>query len=235
MNPKLILLHGKARSGKGEISKYLCERYGYVEIGFADYLKELAITIFGWTQEEIYKNRTPESRKFMQFLGTEIGRAKDPNFWIKKLEQKLDEPFYKNKNIVISDVRFKNEAEWGKSKGGQVWLIMRPYAEELIESNPEHLSENDLKDWYKWDQVISNDKTIEDLTGQVDKIMLQEEERKKVENEETYAILLSDIIDVVAEYNDFNLDGDRLRILASGLEKLGWGKGEKLPKRKWSK
>ena len=131
MKPRLILVHGKARSGKGEVAKRLCEKYGYVEVGFADYLKELAVEVFGWSAEEIWTNRTPESRKFMQLLG-EIGRMVDPDFWIKKLEERLKGK-YKDKNIVISDLRYENEAVWGRHNNGQLWIIKRPDAEKMIE------------------------------------------------------------------------------------------------------
>jgi len=232
MKPKLILLHGKARSGKGEVAKRLCEEYGYAEVGFADYLKELAIKIFGWNHDEIYVNKTPESRKFMQLLGTEIGRAKDFDFWVKKLEERLSEPFFKGKNIVISDVRFKNEAEWGKSKGGQLWKVIRPNVEELIEANPDHASENDLKDWESWDCIISNHKTLEDLYKEVDVAISRCEKGSLEKPTITQGFLLSDIIEVLAT-NNITLEGRILNILTLGLEKLGWKKIRTLPSRRW--
>jgi len=231
MKPQLILLHGKARSGKGEVAKRLCEEYGYVEVGFANYLKELATNVFGWNHDEIYTNRTPESRKFMQLLGNEIGRAKDPNFWIRKLEERLNEPFFKGKNIVISDLRYQNEAEWGRSKGGQLWKVIRPDVEELIEANPDHASENDLKDWQSWDCIISNYKTLEDLYKEVD-IAISRYEKPEIVNNKTLALLLTDLIDIACE-NDRTVDGSTLKMLASGLEKLGWKKVGTFPYRRW--
>lgn len=234
MKPSLILLHGKARSGKGEVAKRLCEEYSYVEVGFADYLKELAIKIFGWNHDEIYTNRTPESRKFMQLLGNEIGRAKDPNFWIKKLEERLSEPFFKGKNIVISDTRYQNEAEWGRSRGGQLWKVIRPKVEELIEANPDHASENDLRDWKHWDCIISNHKTLEDLYKEVD-VAISRYEKPEIVNNKTLALLLTDLIDIVCECRrtDVHISGEHLKILAFGLEKLGWKKVGTFPLRRW--
>jgi len=247
---KLILVHGKARSGKGEIAKRLCEKYGYVEVGFADYLKELAVEVFGWDSDEIWANRTPESRKFMQLLGNEIGRSKDPDFWIKKLEERLKGK-YKDKNIVISDLRYSNEAVWGKNSGGQLWYLWRPEAKRLIEADPDHASEQDLKKWKDWDYTIINDGTVEDLYEKVDKIMRKaslahvtdiEDQKKatcvvsgggeKMKAAETKALLLRDIIDSLGSSL---VDGKLLNKIVCGLDSFGWRKVGTFPPRKWNR
>lgn len=237
MKPKLILVHGKARSGKGEVAKRLCEKYGYVEVGFADYLKELAVEVFGWSMDEIWTNRTPESRKFMQLLGNEIGRAKNPNFWIVKLAERLKGK-YKDKNVVVSDLRYENEAVWGRNSGGQLWLVKRSDAEKMIEANPEHISEHDLEKWTDWDTIFINDGTIEELYRQVDDIVDYETNHKeKVEvkinnkkNDEVRALLLQDLTEIFA---DLPMDGQILNKIAMGLDAFGWKKGKTLPRRKW--
>lgn len=241
VKPKLILVHGKARSGKGEVAKRLCEKYGYVEVGFADCLKELAVEVFGWDPNEIWVNRTPESRKFMQLLGNEIGRAKNSNFWIKKLEERL-EGKYKDKNIVISDLRYTNEAEWGKNSGGQLWYLWRPGAKDLIEGNPEHASEQDLKKWKDWDYTIINDGTVDDLYEKVDGIIDPNEDLKKgpevvsksdnKKSVETRTLLLTDLIEI---FTDSPIDGKLLNKIVSGLDSLGWRKVGTFPPRKWNR
>ena len=234
----LILLNGKARSGKGEVAKRLCEKYGYVEVGFADYLKELAVEVFGWDPDEIWINRTPESRKFMQLLGNEIGRAKNSDFWIKKLEERLKGK-YKGKNIVVSDLRYGNEAEWGRNSGGQLWLVKRPSAEKMIEANPNHASEQDLEKQNLWDAIFMNDGTVEDLYRQVDEVMNYEKiigEKKeevksnKKKNVETRVLLLQDLIEI---FVDSPMDGQTLNRIAIGLDAFGWRKVGTFPPRKW--
>ncbi|MCK4359196.1 MAG: hypothetical protein KAW92_10745 [Candidatus Cloacimonetes bacterium] len=233
----LILLHGKARSGKGEVAKRLCEKYGYVEVGFADYLKELAVEVFGWDPSEIWINRTPASRKFMQLLGNEIGRAKNFDFWIKKLEERLKGK-YKGKNIVVSDLRYWNEAEWGKNSGGQLWYLWRSGAKKMIEGNPEHASEQDLENWKDWDYTIINDGTIEDLYREVDGIIEKDSIEKKKEevksnkkkNVETRALLLQDLIEI---FVDSPMDGQTLNRIVTGLDAFGWKKVGTFPLRKW--
>jgi len=229
MKPGLILIHGKARSGKGEVAKRLCEKYGYVELGFADYLKELAVTVFGWDPDVIYRNRTPESRRFMQLLG-EIGRICDPDFWIKKLEAKLKGKYF-GKNIVVSDLRYKNEADWGKNNSGQLWLVERPGAEHLIEANPEHESEHSLDEWKIWDHVIVNDTTLADLCRKVDEIVCGEKvklTKKEIGNKN---LLLQDIIEILS---DSPIEGEIINRLADKLSTFGWTKIS-FPARKWKK
>lgn len=240
MKPKLILVHGKARSGKGEVAKRLCEKYGYVEVGFADYLKELTVEVFGWDSNEIWVNRTPESRKFMQLLG-EIGRMIDPDFWIKKLEERLKGK-YKDRNVVISDLRYENEAVWGRHNSGQLWLVLRLGAENLIEANPDHVSEHDLEKWTDWDTISINNGTIEELYKQVDDIVdyeatIKEKKEEKVEvksdnkkNDEIRALLLQDLMEI---FVNSPMDGQTLNKIAMGLDAFGWKKGRTLPRRKW--
>lgn len=231
MNKNLILLHGKARSGKGEVAKRLCEKFGYTELGFADYLKELAVEVFGWTPDEVYRNRTPESRYFLQLLGNEIGRAKDIDFWVKHLDKKI-EGKYKDKKIVISDLRYKNEAQWGLNKGGELWLIKRPDAETLIESNPEHASEHDLENWKIWMHVIENNSSLENLYEKVDSIILEKPKeiltKKELDNE---ASLICDIINILGEENIL-VAGNIIKMLSKKLTRSGWTKILH-PRRKW--
>jgi hypothetical protein len=229
MNKNLILIHGKARSGKNEIAKRLCEKFGYTELGFADYLKELAIEVFGWTPDEIYRNRTPESRRFMQLLGNEIGRAKDPDFWVKHLDKKI-EGKYKDKKIVISDLRYTNEAQWGLDKGGELWLVKRPDA--VIEANPEHISEHDLEDWKIWHHIIENNSTLDILYEKVDNIILEKPKeiptKKEFDNE---ASLINDIINILGEENIL-VAGNIIKMLSKKLTRNGWTKILH-PRRKW--
>lgn len=61
-------------------------------------------------------------RQVLQFVGTEIYREADKDFWINKLLNKL-EP---GKNYCIGDSRFPNELQAIKHKGGITVMISRP-------------------------------------------------------------------------------------------------------------
>ena len=59
---------------------------------------------------------------------------------------------------MVTDVRFRNEADAIRARGGVVVRINRPG----IEAPNDHISEHDL-DGYAFDYFVDNDGTIEDL------------------------------------------------------------------------
>jgi hypothetical protein len=69
-------------------------------------------------------------------------------------------------HFVITDVRFPNEANLIKLKGGEVWRVNRG-ANKPINS---HSSESAMDD-YKFDRIISNESTIQSLESEVFKLM----------------------------------------------------------------
>ncbi len=69
-------------------------------------------------------------RHLMQTLGTEWGRdTLAPSFWLRIAQMKLDEARRQGAHVVISDVRYENEAEFICRNGGHLVRITRPTAE----------------------------------------------------------------------------------------------------------
>jgi hypothetical protein len=89
-------------------------------------------------------------RDLMQFVGTDLLRAKDDLFHVKKTFASL-EP---NKRYVCDDLRFTNELEYLKSIGSSFkpFYVLRPFNWSNISN---HSSEIDLK-WNKFSQLIFN-------------------------------------------------------------------------------
>ena len=182
---RIIIVHGKAHSGKGEVAKYLVNNCGYTECGFADYLKQLATDTFGWSYELIHKNviRTAESRTFMQTLG-QAGRMFDEDFWVKILAARLrftcmqtkahaeanSLPFYRM-NFVISDLRYVNEMDWGRKIGAKIWKVKRTGDFKKIQAGANHASEISLDNREDWDKVLVNDNTLTDFYGKIAAVM----------------------------------------------------------------
>ena len=128
-------------------------------------------------------------RKLLQILGTEAGRQViHPNIWVNALfadyignnvftvteddgmsgTQELVYP-----NWIITDVRFPNEAQAIKDRGGIVIRINRDYQNPLMPdvAIPEHPSETAL-DNHNFDYVIDNSGSISDLIDKVKQLKL---------------------------------------------------------------
>lgn len=136
----LIGVTGPAGSGKDtvvEVSRRMLRAFDRpMRIhAFAAPLKMFVQDVFDFEDEDLYgpsaarerfggafAERGPTARKALQTLGTEWGRALHPDVWIKYLERKLaNEP--ESSIVLISDLRFGNEAEWILSNGGYVWSV----------------------------------------------------------------------------------------------------------------
>ena len=166
--PMLIGLSGKAGSGKDTAGKFLCDRYKCLHYYFAKPLKEGAKIMFALTDEQI-KNKEQviepwgmSPRKLYQRLGTEVGRGIDVNIWVKNAEMFVRQNA--GFTVVITDVRFSNEAFWIHNRGGVVINIVREQND--IKEN-KHSSENGLKP-DDIDLTIYNNGTIGDLYKEVE-------------------------------------------------------------------
>ena len=133
-------------------------------------------------------------RLLLQIIGTECIRDKvHPNAWVNALfaDYKscslpdettfIDDKEFIRKNSsqwIITDMRFPNELEAVKSRGGITIRINRPYTTVVggngipatFNQNQFHPSETSL-DSATFDFVISNDKDIEHLINEVRKIL----------------------------------------------------------------
>lgn len=151
---------------------------GYVQMRFADPIKEMLrayYRLFKLSDEEIeariegplketpcpyLAGRTP--RYAMQTLGTEWGRQMmAPDFWIQALVRRTA----LEKDVVVSDVRFINEAQVIRRMGGKVVKVVNPDLEDNEFSA--HPSEREI-DTIEPDAVILNDgRTMEPIEGAV--------------------------------------------------------------------
>jgi hypothetical protein len=167
----IIGLSGYAQSGKDTVAELLCLNYKYQRRSFADPIRHALLTLnpkldsithisdliqdYGW---EIAK-KNPEVRRLLQVLGTDVGRRMfGDKVWVKML---MDELNYEDR-VVISDVRFPNEAEAIKKLGGVVLRINRRNHSAVNGHTSEHALDN-----YMFNYVIYNDGTVDDLTDEV--------------------------------------------------------------------
>lgn len=139
-----------------------------------------------------YKSEILTPRTLLQLLGTECGRnIIHPNIWINALFADIDKelnanPNYNKKGFIITDVRFPNEADAIKKHKGINIRIERndyifdengkriiPTKEYINTNNKQHESETAL-DNYKFDYVINNNGTINNLVDKVKEILIKE-------------------------------------------------------------
>lgn len=162
---KIILIGGKARSGKSTIANFMIEELKKqgkkpCELQIAQYIKYYAMKYFDWDGSEETKPRS-----LLQELGTEVIRNKiDPDFHIDRLIQDIKVLSYFYDTFIVSDVRMPVEIEKPKKEFENVISIkmIRP-SDELDSNQKTHVTELALDNYDGFDYVIDNDKTLEDL------------------------------------------------------------------------
>ncbi len=105
---------------------------------------------------------TPRSpRQIMQWWGTEYRRALEPGYWVRKAAQRIHcmHKALGARLIVITDVRFDDEAQLVRALGGQIWQIKRPGCEV---GSTAHVSEV-TGEAFEPNQVINNDHDLRHL------------------------------------------------------------------------
>ena len=167
-NYNLIGLIGYAQSGKDTFASILVEKYGYSRIAFADkirdflyginpmvgcsptgYLQDL-VNLVGWDKAK----QEPQVRRLLQDLGISARELIDEDIWVNAALSNVDA----NDRIVITDVRFENEAAMIKSMGGQLWRIKRSGVGPVNG----HVSESEMGG-YKVNQIFVNNGSLEEL------------------------------------------------------------------------
>lgn len=99
------------------------------------------------------------AREIMQNFGA-FYRTIDREFWIKNLFRVADQKEYIN--VIITDVRHINEADYIlNKKGGYVIRVDRENKDDV--HNEQHPSEVELDGYSRFDFVVNNNATLEDL------------------------------------------------------------------------
>ena len=194
MPPAPVTLIGfghKAQSGKDTAAEILVAEYGWVQLGFSDALKELALFVNpvveghnhrmdstfrrqGFTWEEL--KRIPEVRRFLQFLGEGARQILGQDVWVDALRRRLI-PLGEDgivPGIVITDMRYPNEARMIQELGGTTVRVDREGA-----GAGNYISETAL-DGFDYDVVFDNNHSkgllwdqVEALIGAIDEDELQ--------------------------------------------------------------
>lgn len=162
----LIGLGAKARQGKNYVADYMKAEDSRVKTyAFADELKlyckehhdELVPQWQIWHTTKQYPVKKEDPiygyTPILQWYGTEIARKADPDTWVKALDARISR---ENPEIaIVTDVRFPNEAQYIKEKGGYLVKVVRLNSDgtQWIDAgrDPNHPSETALNDFQGWD------------------------------------------------------------------------------------
>ncbi|AKY03740.1 deoxynucleoside monophosphate [Streptomyces phage Lannister] len=177
MKPLLVGIGGYAGSGKDEAARALTNG-GWRRLAFADRLRDFAyrqnplvrtypdvppvrlarlVDDLGWEQA---KRMFPEVRDVLVETGNTAREILGVNVWVDAVLNRFDP---ERDALVIPDVRYRNEAEAIRSRGGLLIRIERPGVgpSRDILGQP-HESDTAL-DGYPFDHTYVNDGSIEDM------------------------------------------------------------------------
>ena len=170
---KVITISGHARNGKDTIAKILehqlkMDGHTVLITHYAGLVKYICKEYFGWDGLKDEKGRN-----LLQFVGTDVVRRQDPDFWVNFIASILSFFTTSWDYVLIPDTRFSNEINVLKRKGFDVThlRVERPNFENgLTEEQKNHPSETALDDITP-DYLIKNDAGINELSDKVKKFL----------------------------------------------------------------
>lgn len=184
MHRARIGLLGYAGSGKDTVAAYLASR-GYTRVAFADPVRSVLLSVnpiitrdglrlrsaveeYGW---DTAKRTIPEVRVLLQGLGAGVRDTLGESTWLDHALRRLDAlpgP------VVVTDVRYRNEALALRSRNFLLVLVQRPG----VGPANSHQSEVDIPVELA-DAVLTNDGSIPELHAAVDALVYGEKQTPK--------------------------------------------------------
>lgn len=182
-NTLIILIAGKARSGKGETAKIFEREFSKMKkkIVLSPYTKYLKRYIYEITGE--YRDDEKKPRDLLQTLSSELikKKLKNQTFFIQRQLEDIAFYQYFMDVVIVPDVRFKEEIEEIKKHFSNVISIginRKDYISTLTQAQQEDITEISLDHYKEYDYFIENT-SLEELEQEVLKIIeeLKKEER----------------------------------------------------------
>lgn len=160
----IIAIAGKKGSGKDTLGNMFPE---LKKRAFADSIKSFLVDAFDiapWKLEDRTEKEKPmdkwwgkSPRDLMKDVGDGLRERVSKDIWVDILFDKIRDL----DNIIITDLRFKNEFKRCKEEGVFIIKVVRPE----IDSSDTHISEVDLDDIpdSEFDAIVVNDRSLEEL------------------------------------------------------------------------
>ena len=166
----LIGFAGGAGVGKTTTAEWFVEQLKFVRLSYAAPLKASLSILTGlplkhFLDIELKEKEIPglniSPRVMMQKCGTEFVRGMiHPDFWLWRMRHSISD--HSNRNIVIDDIRFDNEAQLVRDNGGSVIHLNREFNTPTKHTN--HKSEQQL--YYQENDIVVNSLESESVTAQ---------------------------------------------------------------------
>lgn len=142
-------------------------KYTYTKLAFADKVKSIA-RLMGWNGEKDEKGRI-----LLQTIGTECGRAYNPDVWVDNLGKRISNDI-SHDIVAVTDCRFVNEIEkmknvYAPAINAKV-ITIRVIRYDISNPRDTHQSETDL-DGYKFDHYIYNTGTLQYMKALVNRFV----------------------------------------------------------------
>lgn len=160
-NPKIIIISGKASSGKSLSANIIKENTNNtILLAYADYLKMYAKNISGWDGSEDTK-----PRELLQQLGVELIKNNiNENMLINRIIEDIKVYSYFYDYIVITDARFPNEIESIKKEFDNVISVrINRNIYSLDKKYQNHSTETGMDEYNNYDYVIDNNNDLKAL------------------------------------------------------------------------
>lgn len=169
---QLVGFAGFARSGKDTCADYLVTEHNFTKASFAENLREFALKVDPFLSKEItysygellqqhgYEEakKIPKVRQYLINIGESMRQYLHPKIWIQTLQ-------FTSPKVVISDVRYPNEARFIQKLNGVVIRIVR------INNTPIHETEKVSVDAIEHDHLLRNETTIQDMVKTLDHLL----------------------------------------------------------------
>jgi len=180
----LIGLAGKARHGKDTVADYLVAEHWFRKLRFAAPIKHGIAVMFDLPPDAIDGDRKDEiipwlgvsSRHLQQTLGTDWGRDMiRPDLWELLLKRRAEALLNAGVSVVVSDIRFDNEADLIRGLGGAVVHVeaspevLAKIRNSASVDHSAHRSEAGVSA-RSGDRFIRNDGAIEDLQAKAERV-----------------------------------------------------------------
>ena len=160
-HPLIILIGGRARSGKSTLALYLEKEYQnqskkVIVSPYTKYLKQYIVDVTG---EQIDDDNKP--RDLLQQISSKIikGDLKNKEFFIKRQIEDIEIYSYFADVILIADVRFPEEIQRIKehfSNVVSIGVIRENYISTLTKEQQQDITETALDNYYNYDFEVIN-------------------------------------------------------------------------------